>query len=459
MNSSMVPKGKKPPKPISGGPVRLDAWVAATQPRLHPTQRKVLQAVSELAAGGAQVTSSVIREQLGISQQLLNRHLRGLESEGLVHLESLGVGLPLLARATSLGQRALGLRGPQAATKPEQEKIPAAPMGRDSDEPEPPTPATGEHEAPRSRLKHFMDQLFNTLSPYLAGLNKESFQRLVSQAMAEAMDLAARPGQGLPPVSAVAPVVPPPAPRPSTAAPAIPGPADLPELNPAELALEDRLSQTAHLLHRRHHWWERTREFSNIWDQTRRHRIGVLGTFFNTFGPRWQHPDWESFNRARRQADARGAAYQDWVDAQFNRLAGKGRGEVAPEELQGEEAAQAWQALRQAETGGHPAVAGPPPYTPESFNIHNPDHAAYAEELLDEIGFLASRVYGDDPDGPIRLLAQAVDQGTLPRAALDLRPEWKERVLAVLGAPAWPRSGPAFQADQCPVGGPPPVII
>jgi hypothetical protein len=106
------------------------------------------------------------------------------------------------------------------------------------------------------------------------------------------------------------------------------------------------------------------------------------------------------------------------------------------------------------------ATLGPPPYTLESFNVHNPDHAAYAEELLEEIDFLSTRVYGEDSEGPMRLLAQAVRQGTMPVAALDLRPQWKERVLAALGpqasACALPEP-PAASAGRAPSPGPGPA--
>jgi hypothetical protein len=73
---------------------------------------------------------------------------------------------------------------------------------------------------------------------------------------------------------------------------------------------------------------------------------------------------------------------------------------------------------------------GPPPYTLDTFNLNNPDHASYAEQVLAEIGELAQRVFGNDPDGPLRLVEQAVKNNTLPVAALDLRPSWKERILA-----------------------------
>jgi hypothetical protein len=461
------------PRPTAEGPVRLEAWLAANQPRLHPTQRKVLQAVADLSAGGAQVPSSTVRERLGMSQQLLNRHLRALEASGLVQLESPGAGLPLLARTSGLGLRALGLRGPQPAAKPENE--PAAQPGEPLAQLAPPPGQSAGQAAgqaaslglasSRERLLRFIDRLYQDLTPYLADLSHEAFRRLVGGAASQALGKAATPAEPAAPA----------APLPGAAlghlvaqhmgpAPVRPAGESGPELNPVEMALEDRLEQSVHPSHRHAAWWERTKELCAVWDQMRRHRLGVLGTYFTSFGPRWRHPDWDHFNRARRQADARGASYQDWVTAQFDRLGSKDQGQVGPADLHGDEAAQAWQMLRQdqAQAQGR-QIPGPPPYTPDSFNVHNPDHAAYAEELLEEISFLASRVYGDEPDGPIRLLAQAVSQGTVPMQALDLRPAWKERVLAALGPAGGPRrpaqAGPNEGGRGASGATSPPIII
>jgi hypothetical protein len=206
-----------------------------------------------------------------------------------------------------------------------------------------------------------------------------------------------------------------------------------PGLTEAEEALEERLNVSCHPERREQLWWERTKDFSALWDQISRWRLGSLGTSFTSFGPRWRHPEWNNFNRARRQADARGARYLDWIQAQFDRLGGP----VTPRELHGEEALAAWH-KRVSSQGGlqGPAPLGAAPYTVDTFNIKNPDHVAYAEELLGQISSLANRVYGDDVDGPIRLLTQAVSGGNLPEAALELRPQWRDRVLASLGRPA-----------------------
>ncbi|MBI4797681.1 MAG: hypothetical protein HY794_02870 [Desulfarculus sp.] len=240
------------------------------------------------------------------------------------------------------------------------------------------------------------------------------------------------------------------APEPQPAAPAVEVLAPvqtLPALGPAEEALEERLNVSCHPERRDDPWWERTREFSTLWDQIARWRLGSLGTSFTTFGPRWQHPEWNNFNRARRQADARGARYLDWIQAQFDRL----NGPVVPSELHGEEALAAWH-KKVASQGGLPGPAplGPAPYTMDSFNAHNPDHVAHAEELLGQITSLAYRVYGQELDGPIRLLTQAIAGGNLPEGALDLRPQWKDRVLAALGRQTAYQAAPAPAAPQPP---------
>ncbi|MCF8066932.1 MAG: helix-turn-helix domain-containing protein, partial [Desulfarculaceae bacterium] len=83
-----------------GEPVRLDAWVASKHPRLHPTRRMVLKVVASLCREGQWATSSEVRESTDLSQQLLNRHLRGLESDGMIHIVKPGPGLPLNVRPT-----------------------------------------------------------------------------------------------------------------------------------------------------------------------------------------------------------------------------------------------------------------------------------------------------------------------------------------------------------------------
>lgn len=480
-------------------PVRLDAWVAASQPQLGPARRKVLLSVAELTQDGDWVASSQVKELSGGQRQPVNRHLRALESDGLVSLQFRGRGMPLYVKATSAGLRAVGLRGPLRA--PEPVVMEPAPG------PAPVETAPAPAPAPSGRMERFASSLYQALQPYLAGLEYQEFRRLlivnlaaalgrrqapapapapaaieapaepaaqpvsarqiINQAVRTTVSQALHPEPAAPAPAPVEPEVleaepPAPAPAPAMAAasqPAQPaaapevlapesrpgGPVRLPLLNPAEQALEDRLALSANPAHRDLPWWQRTKEFSDQWDRMRRWRLGTLGTCFTSFAPRWEHVDWPLFNRGRRQADARGARYMDWIEAQFDRLNNK----VPAKELQGDEAVNAWQ-KRMAKAEARTASSGelgPPPYTPETFNVFNPDHAGYAEELLGQIMSLAQRVYGDDPDGPVRLLGQAVLNGNLPLTALDLRPQWKGQVLAALGAHATPVAPTATSAQ------------
>lgn len=359
------------------GPVALDAWVAANHPQLHPTRRKVLEAVCRLTSRGEPTTSSQVRQEVGISQQLLNRHLRALEKQGLVSLANQGPGLPLQVMSTAAGQRLVTWSPPPRHEEPEaQAGAPAAPAA-----PAPPTaPAPPEEAA--------------------APAEDEPAEPAAEEAESDLWERKSTP----------------------------------PPLSPAEEALEQRLSATAHPDYQHLPWYQRTREFSNEWDQQRRRRLGVLTTYFSSFTPRWERPDWHHFNQGRRQADARGARYQDWIAAQFQRLAPDGVGEVWPKDLHGKEAAQAYEGSRSPQAGGGKRRLGPPPYTVDSFNLANPEHAAYAEQVLEEMAELGESIYGDPDEGAIRLLIQAICSRSFPPAALDLNPRWKQKVLAEVGS-------------------------
>jgi|GEM_PF-1286833 len=470
-----------------GEPVRLDAWVAASQPQLGPARRRVLLAVAELTKNGDWVASSEVKAVSGGQRQPVNRHLRALELDGLVNLRFQSKGMPLYVKATSAGLRAVGLRGPLRT--PEPASLAAAPPAQTSTAapPAPTAPAPG-------RLERFASSFYQALQPHLVGLSYPDFRRLL------VANLAAALGKAAPLASPASP------PQPATAVPDLglalktamsqtiqdalggrrteasaPPPAngttagygqsirpealplrfrtqaaEPPALNTAESALEQRLAQSCHSEHRQAAWWQRSKDFSDIWDRVRRWRLGSLSTTFTSFGPRWQHPDWDAFNRARRQADARGARYLDWIEAQFDRLHNR----VAPADLSGDEAVKAWQdRLRQ--NGGAAQGTGelpPPPYTPESFNVHNPEHAAYAEEVMEQICSLARRVFGDDSDGPVRLLSQAVQSGNLPLAALELRPQWRDSVVAAL-RPQGPVTGASLPLAMAGAGGMRPAVI
>ncbi len=454
------------------GPVRLDAWVAAKQPHLHPTRRKVLQAVADLCAGGLWTNSRDVRQVTGLSQQLMNRHLRGLENDGLVRLENPGPGLPLNALPTPMGLRILGQTDLTASPAPSQ-----APTA----EPELPTDAVGE----------LARQLYRRLEDHLLDLDRSQTEQLLRRVLADASaPLPAQPEpQPAPPAPAQA-AVPPPAtpvapPEPqmqAPAAPPAPAPAESnilaqleaelegqlltdeveeeldltpqtvqepPPLSQAEITLEERLLETLRKEYRGRRWFERTREFSEIWDRARRRHLGLLGTFFSNFRPRWDYPEWEDFNLGRRQADARGASYDDWIKAQFDRVISAGGDDVMPEELNGDDAIRAYQSGLSTDQQ-QPQELGPPPFTVQTFDINDTAHVTYAESMLDQLSDLAASVYGEDPQGPISLAVEAVKRGNLPVAALDLRPEWKPRVLAILAQSQVPLQAPAYGAPQAP---------
>lgn len=218
-----------------------------------------------------------------------------------------------------------------------------------------------------------------------------------------------------------------------------------PRLSPAEEALERRLNEVVNPEYEGLPWHERTREFTNEYDQARKRSLGSLNTFFSNFEPRWRRRDWRDFNYARRQADAKGASYTEWIEAQFVRLAPGGLGDAPPKQLHGDEAVAAYT----HQSTGHAKAKeelGPAPYKPGAFDINDPEHVAYAERLLDEMSTLGRSVYGDTADAESRLITQAVAAGNFPVAALDLRPELKVKILAGMrirgrGRPARSKGG------------------
>jgi hypothetical protein len=68
----------------------------------------------------------------------------------------------------------------------------------------------------------------------------------------------------------------------------------------------------------------------------------------------------------------------------------------------------------------------------QDFDLSNPSHKARAEEILNEVESLSSTVFGNDEDGLVRLMVQAVKSGNLPRQALDLRINLKAKVLKMM---------------------------
>ena len=416
-----------------GQPVRLDAWVAAKHPRLHPTRRMVLKAVSALCGDGGWATSSDVRERTDLSQQLLNRHLRGLESDGLIRIEKPGPGLPLNVMPTPLGLRLLG-----QATAPRPRLEPETPAPAPEVAPEPaPSEATSE-------IRALAQRLYQQLEDHLLDLDRRQIEHLLHRVLENAQ---AAPAPALAPTPAPAPVEPrQEEPSEPVEAVALPEPEPQveddfslepvlepqpPRLSPAEATLEEKLLLTAHADYRNVIWWQRTRDLSEIWDRARRRHLGLLNTYFTSFKPRWEYPEWEDFNLARRQADARGASYVDWVRAQFELATQQGQDDVLPSKLHGEAAIRAYLDSKVEELG--PRVdLNEVPYTLETFDLNEPAHVAYAEALLDQLQNLSLRVYGEDPVGPVNLLVEAVLRGNLPLEALRLRPDYRTAVLAVL---------------------------
>ncbi len=111
-------------------------------------------------------------------------------------------------------------------------------------------------------------------------------------------------------------------------------------LSPLQQALEAELKAICHPYYRGQSWRERTLEFCQAFDLVRRSRLYLLHTFFQQLSPRWEHPAWPLFDRARRQADALAADYREWVEAQFDRVRGQGRRDLSPADLQGRAAAR-----------------------------------------------------------------------------------------------------------------------
>ncbi len=467
-------------------PVHLGDWVQANRPKLHPTRRKVLAGVANLSQEDSWTSSTEVRQQVSISQQLLNRHLRALEAEGLVLLEKQGPGLPLSVQITSAGLRALGLRGPRPAQASGQEPqvtveqaAPSSDFGQGPDINE--SLAAAQSVVPEalrkppvqisSKAYEFLERLYKVLAPFLKGVDRRDYYYLTAPAMHQRPvvgALFAALSQYLPGLRAVefkeivaslTGVQPKPASQvkasqqlPSRQASLASGSAP-PKLSPAEEALEGQLARVMNPEYRGMEWHQRTRLLSDEWDRTRRRRMGLFRTTFTSFGPRWQRPDWSDFNQARRQADHRGADYAEWVAVQFDRLAPEGEREVKPLELHGELAVAAYLDYRRGEDGERGRELGAPPYTAQSFNAQDPSHLEYAQRLISETATLAEHIMGGDPQGPARLLAQAVRSGALPLAALDLAPLHRQEVLAIL-------QNDASQYQQPrPAAGPQPKVI
>lgn len=329
------------------------------QPDLHPTRRKVLAGVAELSRDGSWTFSSAVRQKAGISQQLLNRHLRALEKDGLLSLVNPGPGRPLKVQVSSAGLSALGQSAPLLQDPPES---PATPLA--SPEPRPVirlskrvylflerfyialTPFMRDLDradyyqavGPAMHMRPVKTALYQALSPYLVGLGPVELEQIAARL------LNAQPRPPQPGAQSRARLQ-----QPVCSASMISGQETL-ALNSTEAALEDRLKGCMNRAYQGMTWHQRTRLLSDEWDRTRRRRLGLFRTVFSSFDPRWQRPDWTDFNQARRQADYCGADYAGWVAAQFEELSPHGQSEVLPKELYGRRALAAYQEYCAAET-------------------------------------------------------------------------------------------------------------
>ncbi|MCB2189134.1 MAG: hypothetical protein KQJ78_22165 [Deltaproteobacteria bacterium] len=368
--------------------------MSATDKSAEPAVPSVPTLTRELAAVLAAVQANLnqegyapgeaVREASGLTRQLLLRRLQALEAAGQVYLEKDGPGSQLKVFPTAGLLADLGESPPPAPEPPQEERD-----------------ATWQALELLDRLAAL---LFRQLSPLAPGLGAEEVQdslrralsalNLESEAVAQAVCEPAESGQP-------------------------------PALTPAEAVLEERLDLTRNPAYGHRVWYHRTRDFSRAWDRQRRYRLGVLSSYFEDFQPIWEHPQWAYFNQGRREADSRGADYNQWISAQFADAANRGRGDVAPLDLAGERAATAY--LARLESHGSSArgkYLGPAPYTLLDFDPADPRHRTHAQAVLQRLEELARSVYGEDPSAPGRLALEAVRRGRLPARALELRPGW-----------------------------------
>lgn len=180
-----------------------------------------------------------------------------------------------------------------------------------------------------------------------------------------------------------------------------------PPLSAAESLLEKNLAERMDPAYQGQAWYERTWEFSQIWDNARRRLIPTFRSFFRDFGPRWQQTGWADFNQGRRQADAMGARYEDWVEAIFSVIPPK---RVDPDKLHGDKVLEAYKKAH-----------------PEAGALPEQDLAAISteptlEDRVREILGMADKVYTDDPNAGQKLVQDSIDMGVLPAEAMDLVP-------------------------------------
>lgn len=178
-----------------------------------------------------------------------------------------------------------------------------------------------------------------------------------------------------------------------------------PALEGPEKVLERNLGQQMHREYAEMPWWERTWEFSQMWDHARRRYRAQLKSYFHKFAPRWQDPAWEDFNQGRRQADAHGARYEQWIKAVFTSMPDK---EVLPSRLHGE-----------------PAIRAYDKYGPgkEAAAASTPSEDAPLADQVAEILAMAENIYGDDYRAGAKLIKESIEMGVLPPAAVETLPQ------------------------------------
>lgn len=180
-------------------------------------------------------------------------------------------------------------------------------------------------------------------------------------------------------------------PAPAWAPPAEPAPEPLapPSLRPRQRVLERRLRAKAHLCYLGLAWHQRTHLFTEAWDQARKRCACLLGTYFTTPGPRWQHPQWWHFDQGRRLADLFGVRYEDWISPQFARLEAQGLRQAGPSDLHGRVALEAYLCGGRGPAGQAPAApevfSGPRPFASDSYDRRDPQHNLYVVGILAEM--------------------------------------------------------------------------
>ena len=448
--------------------VSIDAWVAANHPPLGSTREKVLSLVAALSRQQAEVTSQQLRLDLGLSQQLLNRHLHGLAREGLLRLVENGPGRPLGVTPTALGlrvaQRLASLPAAEAQPNAAPEMAPPPVQS-----PDPTAPPARILEA-RGLLGSFLGSLLARLDGRTSGVGPAELRRAVEDTLhhlipreTPAPPAVAQPARVMAPSPAVAEASPPQAmaqPAPAvTPPPAVAtslgqcvGAYCPPRLSPEEAYEEGRLDASCAAQYRGMPWYERTKGFSDVWDRLRRGRTGSLSTFFNGFGPRWEHPNWPDFNKARQMADAAGQDYGQWLARRMDAMTQSGLRDCAPHLLAASPVHQP--AAAAPAPSAAPASLENAPYAIDAYNSANPEHVAHAQKLLAGLLQMAPLVFGADPDGPARMVTEALIRKQLPRQALDLAPEIKARILERHRKGAR-NSGWSTSASDAP----PPIII